>query len=126
MDITGIAEVTVTLVEAAGVLAIIVAALGSTGHFVYRIARKMDYIESYQYYRENLGRGILLGLEFLVAGDIINTVVVDLTFESLGILAIIVGVRTFLSFTLEVEVHGRWPWEHKVMHSRRERPQRSG
>lgn len=119
MGLTVFAEWTVMLVEGAGVLAITVAAVGSTGQFIYRVARKRDIIESYHYYRETLGRGILLGLEFLVAGDIINTVVIDLTFNSLGILAIIVVIRTFLSFTLEVEVHGRWPWEHKVVHSAR-------
>lgn len=57
-----------------------------------------------------LGRGILLGLELLVAGDIIHTVAVELTFETVGVLAIIVLIRTFLSFALEVELNGRWPW----------------
>ncbi len=63
--------------------------------------------------RQRLGRGILLGLEFLVAADIIHTVAVELTFETVGILAIIVLIRTFLSFTLEVELSGRWPWQKK-------------
>ncbi|SFU65533.1 DUF1622 domain-containing protein [Halomonas korlensis] len=63
--------------------------------------------------RQRLGRGILLGLEFLVAADIIHTVAVELTFETVGILAIIVLIRTFLSFTLEVELSGRWPWQNK-------------
>lgn len=61
--------------------------------------------------RQRLGRGILLGLEFLVAGDIIHTVAVELTFQTVGVLAIIVLIRTFLSFTLEVELTGRWPWQ---------------
>ncbi len=65
----------------------------------------------FQQYRVRLGRGILLGLEFLVAGDIINTVAVESTFYSVGVLAAIVLVRTFLSVTLEVEMTGRWPWE---------------
>ncbi len=63
--------------------------------------------------RQRLGRGILLGLEFLVAADIIHTVAVELTFETVGILAIVVIIRTFLSFTLEVELSGRWPWQKK-------------
>ena len=63
--------------------------------------------------RERLGRGILLGLEFLVAADIIHTVAVELTFTTVGVLAIIVLIRTFLSFTLEVELTGRWPWQNK-------------
>lgn len=63
--------------------------------------------------RQRLGRGILLGLEFLVAADIIHTVAVELTFRTVGILAIVVLIRTFLSFTLEVELTGRWPWQEK-------------
>ncbi|MBW3542785.1 MAG: DUF1622 domain-containing protein [Planctomycetes bacterium] len=61
--------------------------------------------------RQRLGHGILLGLEFLVAADIIQTVAVELTFTSVGVLAIIVVIRTFLSFTLHVELTGRWPWQ---------------
>jgi uncharacterized membrane protein len=71
--------------------------------------------EAYECFRADLGRGILLGLEFLVAGDIIGTVAVAPTFESLGVLAVIVLIRTFLSFSLEVEIEGRWPWRR---HSR--------
>jgi uncharacterized membrane protein len=67
--------------------------------------------DSYVRYRQRLGRGILLGLEFLVAGDIIRSVAVSPSFTSVGVLAIIVAVRTFLSFTLELEISGRWPWQ---------------
>lgn len=66
---------------------------------------------TFQSIRQRLGRGILLGLEFLVAGDIIHTVAVELTFATVGVLAIVVLIRTFLSFTLEVELTGRWPWQ---------------
>ena len=65
----------------------------------------------YEQYRRLLGRSILLGLEFLVAADIIRTVAIDPTFRSVGVLAIIVIVRTFLSFSLELEITGRWPWQ---------------
>ncbi|MET3951085.1 DUF1622 domain-containing protein [Arthrobacter sp. UYEF36] len=65
----------------------------------------------YRSYRQLLGRSILLGLELLVAADIIRTVAVTPTFESVGVLAIIVLIRTFLSFSLELEITGRWPWE---------------
>ena len=58
-----------------------------------------------------MGRSILLGLELLVAADIIRTVAVTPTFESVGVLAIIVLIRTFLSFSLELEITGRWPWQ---------------
>jgi len=69
------------------------------------------FLEAYRNYRERLGQAILLGLEFLVAADIIGTVAVDPTFRNVGILGAIVAIRTFLSFALEVEIQGRWPWQ---------------
>ena len=68
---------------------------------------------SYARCRANLGRGILLGLELLVGADIIATVTAPLTWESVGLLAGIVLIRTFLSFSLEAEIEGRWPWQAK-------------
>lgn len=68
-------------------------------------------ISVYRSYRQLLGRSILLGLELLVAADIIRTVAVAPTYESVGVLAIIVLIRTFLSFSLELEITGRWPWQ---------------
>jgi uncharacterized membrane protein len=67
--------------------------------------------EAYRQCRQSLGRAILLGLEFLVAGDIIRTVAISPTFTSVGVLAVIVLIRTFLSATLTVEIEGRWPWQ---------------
>ncbi|MEX5300181.1 DUF1622 domain-containing protein [Kocuria sp. CPCC 205292] len=66
---------------------------------------------TYESYRQRLGRSILLGLELLVAADIIKTVAITPTFESVGVLALIVLVRTFLSWSLELEITGRWPWQ---------------
>jgi len=63
--------------------------------------------------RQTLGRGILLGLEFLIAADIIRTVGAELTFEALGSLAIVILIRTFLSFSLDIELTGTWPWQKK-------------
>lgn len=68
----------------------------------------------YRSYRQLLGRSILLGLELLVAADIIRTVAVTPTFESVGVLAIIVLIRTFLSFSLELEITGKWPWQKQA------------
>lgn len=62
-------------------------------------------------FRSSLGEAILLGLEFLVAADIINTIAITPTLNSLAVLAGIVLIRTFLSFSLEVEIKGRWPWQ---------------
>jgi uncharacterized membrane protein len=59
----------------------------------------------------DLGRAILLGLELLVIGDIIGTVAVEPSLQNLGVLAVIVAIRTFLSMVLELEVSGHWPWQ---------------
>jgi Protein of unknown function (DUF1622) len=66
---------------------------------------------TYRQLRLSIGRGILLGLELLVAGDIIRTVAIAPRFTSIGVVALIVAIRTFLSFSLEVELTGRWPWQ---------------
>lgn len=94
--------------EAVGVAAVIVGCLVALGS--YAIASPRDEA-AYRQLRRGLGRAILLGLELFVAGDIIRTVTVTPTFATVGVLAIIVAIRTFLSFTLEVEIDGRWPWQ---------------
>lgn len=100
---------TAMVIEGAGVAIIAIGAAVSTGLFLDRLARGRE--QPYERYRAELGRGILLGLEFLVAADIIGTVAVEPSFTSLGVLAGIVLIRTFLSFSLEVEITGRWPWQ---------------
>jgi uncharacterized membrane protein len=64
----------------------------------------------YEQLRRNLGRSILLGLEILIIGDIVRTIIVEPTLESVGVLAAIVLIRIVLSFSLEVEIDGVWPW----------------
>ena len=76
-----------------------------------RALRTRTAEEAYRELRQRVGRAILLGLEVLVAADIIRTVAVSPTLESAGVLAIIVAIRTALSFSLEVELEGRWPWQ---------------
>jgi uncharacterized membrane protein len=71
--------------------------------------------EVYRIVRTVFGRSILLGLEFLVAADIIRTVAVQPSLENVAVLGLIVLIRTFLSFSLEVEIDGRWPWQHAVL-----------
>jgi uncharacterized membrane protein len=112
-------------IEAAGISIIVVGGLIATVAFLLEIGRKAGFSSAYHRYRGNLGRAILLGLEFLVAGDIIGTVAVDPTFRSLGVLALIVAIRTFLSFTLEVEVNGRWPWQEARQAGSRAEDQRA-
>jgi len=69
--------------------------------------------------RSNFGRSILLGLEFLIAADIINTVAVTPTLQSVIVLGAIVLIRTFLSFSLELEIDGRWPWQRRAGEKRK-------
>jgi uncharacterized membrane protein len=97
-------------VDAAGVVAIVVGAAAASLLAATAVLRRPGN-EVYETYRRRLGRSILLGLELLVAADIIRTVAVTPTFESVGVLALIVLIRTFLSFSLELEITGRWPWQ---------------
>ena len=72
--------------------------------------RQGRFADALRSYRANLGRGILLGLEFLIAADIIGMVAIVPSFDRLGVLALIIVIRTFLSFSLQIEIEGRWPW----------------
>jgi uncharacterized membrane protein len=98
------------IIEVAGVSIIVVGASAATALFVYGGVFTVGWPAAFRHYRANLGRGILLGLELLVAADIIGTVAVTPSFENLAVLALIVLIRTFLSFSLEVEIEGHWPW----------------
>jgi uncharacterized membrane protein len=69
----------------------------------------------YDQYKIRIGRSLLLGLEVLVAADIVKTIAIELTFTSLGLLAGLVLVRTFLSWTLVLEIEGRWPWRRELL-----------
>ncbi len=70
--------------------------------------------DAYERYRANLGRGTLLELEILIGADIIATIIAPLTWESVGLLGLIVLIRTFLSFSLEAEIDGQWPWSRNA------------
>jgi len=84
---------------------IIVAGIIWSSRFIYR--REDSY-------KISIGRSLLLGLEVLVAADIVKTIAIELTFASLGLLAGLVLVRTFLSWTLVLEIEGRWPWQREL------------
>lgn len=97
--------------DLAGVLVILIGfTLATVGLIVTAIQRKGTH-GVYKSYRNNLARSILIGLEFLVAGDIIRSVAGDLTFNSVLILGIIVIIRSFLGMEFEMEIEGRWPWQ---------------
>lgn len=97
------------IIDIIGVIAIVVGVLYAMVDAVVRRLRRVGPV--YTRFRRVLGRGILIGLELLVAADIIRTVAVTPTIESVSVLGLIVLIRTFLSWSLEVEISGRWPWQ---------------
>ncbi|MGA8393787.1 MAG: DUF1622 domain-containing protein [Burkholderiaceae bacterium] len=99
------------VVEFTGVFVLLLGALIATLAFARRLVRRVSLQDAYHALRADLGRAILLGLEFLVIADIIGTVAIEPTLQNLGVLAVIVAIRTLLSFALELEVSGRWPWQ---------------
>ncbi len=116
MSIDGFATGAGRIVELAGVLVLIVGALVAGVVFAVQLSRGRAFHQAYHGLRADLGRAILLGLEFLVIADIIGTVAVEPTLHNLGVLAVIVAIRTLLSFALELEVSGRWPWQKSDAH----------
>ena len=101
------------VIDLLGVAVIVLGLIVASVAFVIAAVERAPRSENYRLYRQRVGKAILLGLEFLVAADIIRTVAVEPSFRGVGILALIVLVRTFLSFTLEVEIEGRWPWQKR-------------
>ena len=96
--------------ETAGVAAIVLGALATTSIFIWQSLKEGSVRPAYTRFRNGFGRAILLGLEFLVAADIVRTVAIGPTLQDLSVLGLLVLIRTFLSFALEVEITGRWPW----------------
>lgn len=113
MNYTDVMDFVSKVVDGVGVGIIAVGAVVTTVAFIRdRIGRGLSSEEAYGRYRQGLGRSILIGLEFLIAGDIIRTIVVSPTFTNIGILAILVAIRSFLSIELQMEIEGHWPWQH--------------
>lgn len=112
-------RVAVLALELAGAVTILLGAVIATATLArsYLHRRRDDVLQSY---RANLGRSILLGLEFLVAGDILKSLVIDPTLDDLLVLAGLILVRTFLSISLGVEINGHWPWEETRLKRERE------
>jgi uncharacterized membrane protein len=97
--------------EIAGIALLTVGAVLALIRYGRDLIRRLDSQVAYRNLRKNLGNAILLGLEFLVASDIIRTIAVDPTLEKVVILGAIVLIRTFLSLSLDVEIEGGWPWQ---------------
>jgi uncharacterized membrane protein len=84
-----------------------------------RFLLKLDQPGAYESYKHQLGKTLLLGLELLVAGDVVRTVALEPTLENVAVLGLLVAIRTFLSWSLAVEIDGRWPWQ---AHTKRTTP----
>ena len=101
-------EIVGTAVDGVGVFIVAAGAIVATGRLLVHRAHNIG--NYYSSYRQDIGRAILLGLEFLIAGDIIRTVVVAPTIQNVLVLGLIVLIRTFLSLSLQLEIEGRLPW----------------
>lgn len=110
MLFTEVVEIIGLVIDGLGVAVIVI---GFALAIVKFFAGGRDAADRYRRFRYGLGRAILLGLEFLVAGDIIRSVAVAPTLQKVAVLGLIVLIRTFLSMSIEVELEGRWPWQSK-------------
>lgn len=97
-------------IEAVGILVMVFGAVLATWRYFFE---EHESGSTYRTFRHDLGKAILLGLEFLVAGDIIATVTMNPTMDKVLVLGVIVLIRTFLSLSLQVELEGKWPWQKK-------------
>lgn len=111
MDLFDIAETIGKILDFAGVLIILGGVIIATGIVLTQLIEGKNKGNLYKSYRKNLGRSILLGLELLVAGDIIRSITGEPSFTNVIILGIIVIIRSFLGVTFEMEIEGRWPWQ---------------
>ncbi len=98
-------------IEVLAVVIIVVPILGATIRYLFQAALHPGIKDRYQKLKVSLGRTLLLGLEILVAADIVRTVALEATLESVLVLGLLVLIRTFLSWALVVEIEGRWPWQ---------------
>ena len=98
-------------IEILAVLIILVAVLVSLFRYLFSKFQSVSEEDRYQRFRLGLARSLLLGLELLIAADVIRTVALEATFESVIVLGLLVIIRTFLSWTLTVEIEGHWPWK---------------
>jgi uncharacterized membrane protein len=105
-------ELSARLMELFAVAIIVVAVAHATGRYLLDFHRARP--AAYQQYKVSVGKALLLGLEFLVAADVVRTVVLEPSLENVVVLAVLVVVRTFLSWSVVVEIEGRWPWHGRA------------
>ena len=101
------------VIEVLAVLLIIAPIFYAVGHYLFQAALHPEIEDLYKELRVRLGQALLLGLEILVAADIVRTVALEATLESILTLGLLVLVRTFLGWSLTVEIEGRWPWQRE-------------
>jgi uncharacterized membrane protein len=111
MEINSGIEVATAAFEVAGALALIIGTVIAAVKFGTALLGGAGMVSALVPLRQDIGRAILLALELLVAADILRSVAISPTFQSVGVLGLIVVVRTFLSWTLQVEIDGVWPWQ---------------
>jgi len=116
MDSKYTVELIGTCFEIAGIIVLVLGSILAFGRYVVTLIRFRDGPAAFRGLRLYLGRSIILGLELLIAADIIHSVAIEPTFTSVGVLGLIVLVRTFLSWSLEVEINGEWPWQRSRLH----------
>jgi uncharacterized membrane protein len=104
-------EYAALVIEILAVVIIVGAILYAMGHYIVRAAIHPEREELYKQLKVRLGKALLLGLEVLVAADIVRTVALEATLQSVAVLGLLVLIRTFLSWALVVEIEGRWPWQ---------------
>jgi uncharacterized membrane protein len=109
--VLAVVEAAALAIEVFAVAVIVVAMVDSTVRFLAQLLARPASGDAFQAYRVRLGRGLIVGLEILVAADVVRTVAVEPSLSSFAGLGLLVLIRTFLSWSLEVEVEGRWPWQ---------------
>ena len=109
-------ELSAQVIELFAVAIILIAMVNGTVRYLFHLNRGIG--DAYQQFKARLGKALLLGLEFLVAADIIRTVALEPSLQNVMILGLLVIIRTFLSWSLVVEIEGRWPWRGAVERGR--------
>ncbi len=118
MDFQTFAQNTGQVLDFFGIIIILLGVALSTLGVIVKYVKGASLQTLYNFYRWNLARSILVGLEFLVAGDIIRSVGGQLSFDAVLVLAIIVLVRAFLGIEFQMEIEGRWPWRMAESHKK--------
>jgi uncharacterized membrane protein len=108
-DVIGWAALVIEITGAAVIVAGVIKVAVTRGTVRYLL--KLEKPGAYESYKHQLGKSLLLGLEFLVAGDVVRTVALDPTLDHVAVLGLLVLIRTFLSWSLAVEIERRWPWQ---------------